>query len=74
MEITLLGWHYVWNHALIDGYNVVKQTRGKRQRYTIYEEADLTVTRIARDLNHDAALGMLKILLACANSQLASNG
>ncbi len=68
MSDTLLGWHNVWNHTPIDGYNVVKQTRGKLQRYTIYEEADLTVTRIARDLTRPNAEGMLKVLLACASN------
>jgi hypothetical protein len=67
MSDTLLGWHLVGNSS-IDGYNVVKQTHGKRQRYAIYEEANWTSTRIARDLKPDAALGMLKVLLACASN------
>ena len=68
MKNEIQGWHYVWAPGPIDGYNVMKQTRGKRQRYAIYEEADLTVTRIARDLKPDDARLLLKVLLACASN------
>jgi hypothetical protein len=67
MRDPLLGWHLVGNSS-IDGYNVVKQTHGKRQRYAIYEEANWTSTRIARDLKPDDARGVLKILLASASN------
>ena len=72
MRDPLLDWHPVWDSAsVVYGYQVMGQTRGKLQRYAIYETSPgdgLTYTRIARDLKHDAALSMLKILLACASN------
>jgi hypothetical protein len=79
MRDTLLGWHSVsvakpiTAHTLW-GYAVMKQTRGKRQRYSLYSTTavgGLTYTRLTRDLTRPNAERMLKVLLACAGS--ASN-
>ena len=76
MNDTLLGYHPIrimgsTVPGAIWGYAVLKQTRGKRQRYSLYAETvdvDVRYTRIARDLNRADAGGMLKVLLACASN------
>ena len=73
---TFRGYHPIalgvsLRHDMVWGYTVMKQTRGKRQRYSLYEaraSGTLLYTRIARDLKHDDARGMLRVLLACASN------
>jgi hypothetical protein len=80
MRDPLLGWHPVavvmpaTAHTLW-GYAVMKQTRGKRQRYSLYATTaggGLTYTRLTRDLTRENAERLLRVLVAVANS--TSNG
>ena len=79
MRDTLVGWHAVAvarpvTPSTIWGYAVMKQTRGKRQRYSIYTTTSvhgLTYTRLTRDLKREDARGMLRVLIASVNA--ASN-
>lgn len=73
MKNKIQGWNPVVARnatSNVYGYHVVKQVRGKLQRYAIYEDASdaAQTTRIARDLNRADAEGLLKVLLACASN------